>query len=123
MTLEEAKQLAKDKLGVEVLTPEGMVSRVYNAICMNEDGIFRVYGDGVLLGESAISALIAWEDAVDTLPDFFCRNFHRVKNYYLLGDHYIKKEKHDGKENSRGQEKDDSPSSQGGHAHHQRSPT
>jgi len=75
MTLLEAKSLAESVLGYEVLTPETLVTRIYNAVCMREDNTFRVYGDGVLLGESSEGPSKAWEEASLNLPDDFYKPF------------------------------------------------
>lgn len=82
MTLPEAIHLADRTFpefsSPEAITPEGLVRMIYeNAVCLNEPDSFRIYGDGVLIGESQYSPIDAWIDASTSLPPVFLDGFEQ----------------------------------------------
>jgi hypothetical protein len=103
MTLQDALKVSKTVLPTpnpEAITAEGVVRMCYDAVCLNEDGIFRVYGDGILIGESPFSPLDAWDDASINLPNIFLEAF--AKHSDQTHNTFYQKEENDQKDTYRG---------------------
>ncbi len=88
MTTTDAKVLAATVIpelsNPEAITPEGLVKLFYDtAICVLEDEtFFRVYGAGVLTGQSTAGPIEAWYEASVNLPSEFLEGFEDNFEFY-----------------------------------------